>query len=86
MPFIMFAVFFSVLLDLLRLLARSEQEKDLEILLLRQQLRILQRTRARSPRLSWWERLPLGHVGCKTGPRSHELPYSAQPKSAALHT
>lgn len=65
MPFIMFAVFFSVLLDLLRLLARSEQEKDLEILLLRQQLRILQRTRARSPRLSWWERLPLVMLAAK---------------------
>lgn len=37
----------SVHLDLLGLLARSEPENDLEILLLRQQIRILQRTRAR---------------------------------------
>ncbi len=51
--------FFSTLLDFLHLLGRSDQEKDLEILLLRQQLRILQRTRIRPPRLAWWEKVPL---------------------------
>ena len=53
------ACLFSALLDLLSLLARSDHEKDLEILLLRQQIRILQRTHARPPRLTWWEKLPL---------------------------
>jgi hypothetical protein len=37
----MFAHLFSTLLDLLGLLARSDHEKDLEILLLRQQIRLL---------------------------------------------
>lgn len=59
MVFTVFAHLFSSLLDLLSLLARSEREKDLEIRLLRQQLRLLQRVRARPPRLTWWERLPL---------------------------
>jgi hypothetical protein len=44
MLFAVFAKLFSVLLDLLGLLAQSERENTLEILLLRQQLRILQRT------------------------------------------
>jgi hypothetical protein len=59
MLFAVFAKLFSMLLDLLGLLAQSERENTLEILLLRQQLRILQRTQARAPRLSWWEKLPL---------------------------
>lgn len=47
MTFAVFARLFSLFLDLLGLLARSEREKDVEILLLRHQLRILQRTQAR---------------------------------------
>ena len=65
MIFTVFAHLFSALLDLLGLLARSEHEKDLEILLLRQQLRILQRTHSRPPRLSWWEKLPLTILAAK---------------------
>jgi hypothetical protein len=59
MAFAAFAHIFSTLLDLLSLFVRSEREKDLEIVLLRQQIRILQRTRARPHRLSWWEKLPV---------------------------
>src|SRR5215472_5668180 len=55
----LFAHLYSVIIDLLSMLGRSERENDLEIVLLRQQIRILQRTRARPPRLSWWEKLPL---------------------------
>ena len=53
------AHFFSTLLDCLHFLGRSDQEKNIEILLLRQQLRILQRNRTRPPHLSCWERLSL---------------------------
>ena len=56
---------FSILVDLVRLLSRSEHEKELEIALLRQQIRILQRTRSRSPRLSWWDKLPLAVLAAK---------------------
>jgi putative transposase len=59
MLFAVFAKLFSMLLDLLGLLSQSERENPLEILLLRQQLRILQRNQAPTPRLSWWEKLPL---------------------------
>lgn len=59
MVFSVFAHLYSSLLDLLSLLSWLEREKDLEILLLRHQLRILQRTRTRPPRLTWWERMPL---------------------------
>lgn len=65
MTFAVFAHLFSTLLDLLGLLARSEHEKDLEILLLRQQICVLQRTRARPPRLSWWDKLPLTILAAK---------------------
>jgi hypothetical protein len=65
MLFTVFAHLFSTLLDLLGLLARSGHEKDLEILLLRQQLRILQRKQACSPRLSWWDKLPLTLLATK---------------------
>lgn len=47
MPFVVVANLFFVLLELISLLTRSEREKEFEILLLRQQLRILQRTQAR---------------------------------------
>ena len=59
MTFAVLAHLFSTLLDFLYVLGRSDQEKDLEILLLRQQIRILQRTRTRPPRLAWWEKVPL---------------------------
>jgi putative transposase len=65
MPFSVLAHLFSALLDFLSLLVRSEREKDLEILLLRQQLRILQRTHSRPPRLSWWEKVPLTVLASK---------------------
>lgn len=59
MTFTALAHLFSTLLDCLHLLGRSDQEKDVEILLLRQQVRILQQTRTRPPRLAWWEKVPL---------------------------
>src|SRR5690348_8220491 len=49
---------FRLLLDLLATRRLSDQQKDLEILLLRHQLRILQRKlpNSRSPRISVWEK------------------------------
>jgi hypothetical protein len=43
---------FSFLLDLTAITWRSDREKDLKLLLLRQQLGILQRTHLQPPRLS----------------------------------
>ncbi len=43
MPFLALHVVLSFLLDLLHILTRSDHDKDLELLLLRQQLRLYQR-------------------------------------------
>ncbi len=59
MLFFILAQAFSLLLDLMWLGRRAEQDKDLEILLLRQQLRILQRNDPRAPRISRWDKLTL---------------------------
>lgn len=53
------AQLFTLGLDILALRNQSEREKDLEILLLRQQLRIVERKQTRPPRLSRWEKLSL---------------------------
>jgi putative transposase len=58
MLFFLLAQAFS-LLDLLWLRRRADHDKDVEILLLRQQLRMLQRKQPRTPRISRWEKLPL---------------------------
>ena len=48
----------TLLLDLLTVRRQSEGAKDLEIVVLRHQLRMLERRRPR-PRLARWERLTL---------------------------
>ena len=50
---------FSLLLDLIWLRRRADYDNDVKILLLRQQLRMLQRTQPRPPRISRWEKLAL---------------------------
>ncbi len=49
----------SLLLDLIWLRRRADRDKDVVILLLRQQLRILQRKQPRAPRVSQSEKLTL---------------------------
>ena len=59
MVFFLLAQAFSLLLDVIWLRHQADHDKDLEILLLRQQLRILQRKHAHAPRISRWEKLTL---------------------------
>ncbi len=59
MLFFLLAHVWAVLLDLMWLGRQSRQDKDLEILLLRQQLRILQRKQRHAPRISRWEKFML---------------------------
>lgn len=59
MIFFFLAQVMALLLDLISLLGQSDHDKDIEILLLRQQLRILQRKHAHLPRISNWEKLTL---------------------------
>ncbi len=63
MIFFLLAHAFSMLLDLIWLGRQTPQDKDLEILLLRQQLRILQRKQPHPPRLSRWEKLTFVVLG-----------------------
>ena len=56
---------FSALGDLIILRSQAEREKDLEILLLREQLGILQRTCHRPPRISRSEKLVLAVLTTK---------------------
>ena len=65
MIYFVLARIFSLLLDLITVVWRSESEKDLEILLLRQQLRILQRKHPHSPRLCRWEKLGLAVIAAR---------------------
>ncbi len=65
MIYFLLAHTFTFLLDLVATVRRSDQEKDLEILLLRQQLRILQRKHPHPPRLSRWEKLGLAVLAGK---------------------
>ena len=59
MLFFLLAQAFSLLLDLIWVHRRAEQDKDIELLLMRQQLRILQRKHPHAPRLSRWQKLTL---------------------------
>ncbi len=49
----------SVLLDFMTIVGRAHHDKDIEILLLRQQLRVLQRKQSYPLRISRWEKLTL---------------------------
>jgi hypothetical protein len=53
------------LVDLVAVTRRTDHDKELEILLLRHQLRLLQRERPRPPRLSRWEKLTLAVLTAK---------------------
>ncbi len=55
----------SLLFDLFTTKRLSDQHKDLEILLLRQQLRILQRHHPTAPRISRWEKLGLAVLAAR---------------------
>jgi hypothetical protein len=59
MVWFVLAEIFTLLLDVLALRGQSEHEKDIEILLLRQQLRIVERKQRRPCRLSRGEKLGL---------------------------
>jgi putative transposase len=46
-------------LDLVTVLGMTDDEKDVEIMLLRQQLRIVERKQARGPQIPRWQKVPL---------------------------
>jgi hypothetical protein len=56
--------------DVLGTFRQSEREQAIEVLLLRQQLRILERKQRRAPRVSRWEKLTLAVLGVASGFRT----------------
>ncbi len=74
--FFLVAHVFSLLLDLIGLGRQTDRGKDLEILLLLQQLQILRRKQPHAPRISRWEKLTLvllarNLTGLTTNARTH---------------
>jgi putative transposase len=64
MPFLVLHVVFSFLLDLLHALRRSDPDKTIEVVLLRQQLRLYER-QAKQPRPSRWEKVVLATLAAR---------------------
>src|ERR671932_1384659 len=65
MAWFLLAHMLALLVDLLAMGRRSADEKDLEIVLLRHELRLLQRRQPAPPRLARWEKLPLAVLAAK---------------------
>src|SRR5947209_2543503 len=65
MMYLLIAQLLSLVLDLVAITRRSERHTDLPILLLRQQLRILQRQHPRAPSVSRWEKATLAVLAHK---------------------
>lgn len=62
MFFRMVLFIWGFVLDVVAVSRLTEDEKDLEILLLRQQLRIVERKQERGPRIPRWKKIPLAVV------------------------
>jgi len=71
MLYLLIAHLVSLLLDLFAIGLLSERHKDLQILLLRQQLRILQRRHPTTPRISRWEKLGLALLAARLSTLQH---------------
>ena len=59
MVFYVIMFLWDFLLDLVAIVSLSNDAKDLEILLLRQQLRIVERKQKRGPTIPRWQKVPL---------------------------
>ena len=64
MRFLVLHLVFSFLLDLAHALTRSDHDKALEVVLLRQQLRLYER-QAKQPRPSRWEKVVLATLAAR---------------------
>ena len=53
------------MLDLVAVMRMTDDEKDLEIMLLRQQLRIVERTQVRGPQIPRWQKVPLAALAVR---------------------
>ncbi|NDJ76888.1 MAG: hypothetical protein GYB65_11570 [Chloroflexi bacterium] len=65
MVFRMVLFVWEFVLDLVAVLRMTDDEKDLEIMLLRQQLRIVERKQARGPQIPRWQKVPLAALAVR---------------------
>jgi putative transposase len=73
--FVFYAIvtyFLACLIDLLTAKWMSEDEKDLEIALLRQQLRIVERRQERGPHIPRWQKVPLAVLAHRMKQKSQQ--------------
>lgn len=59
MAFRIILFLWEFMMDLIAIGGMGREEKDLEILLLRQQLRIVERKQERGPHIPRWQKVPL---------------------------
>ena len=78
MSFRILLLIWEFLLDILELVATSNHEKDIQILLLQQQLRIVQRQQKCAPGLSRWEKIPLAALATKLQKTSNNAQLSLE--------
>ena len=64
------AQLFWLCLDIVGVFTQSERQQAVEVILLRQQLRILERKQRRPPRISRWEKLTLAVLAARWKARS----------------
>jgi len=58
------------LMDVLAVSRLGDEEKDLELLLLRQQLRIVERKQERGPQIPRWRKVPLARLAVRLKKRA----------------
>jgi putative transposase len=58
------------LMDVLAVSRLGDEEKELELLLLRQQLRIVERKQERGPQIPWWQKVPLAMLAVRLKERA----------------
>lgn len=75
MVFRMVLFIWEFVLDLAAVSRMTDDEKDLEILLLRQQLRIVERKQERGPQIPRWQKVPLIALALRLKQKAH---YSRQ--------
>ena len=74
------------LMDVLAVSRLSDEEKELELLLLRQQLRIVERKQARGPQIPRWQKVPVAMLAVRLKAAGEEWTGSLGSQCAAVQT
>jgi putative transposase len=61
-------------LDLVAVMRMTDDEKDIEIMLLRQQLRIVERKQQRGPQIPRWQKVPLAALATRMKDKASNAP------------